>query len=108
MTLNELRAWQHEWETGDQSFSRDGVQIYPYRGGSENKPVFRVFTYKKMRGVLHADNGYLGPQPDGRDYYPLVCVAPSLSQESRFNPCVSPDMETIAAAIINVWNDFIA
>jgi len=106
MTRDELRAWQQSWDRSGTSYAKDGVRIDPYLGGYEHKPMFMVFRYKNMTGVLHADNGYLGPQPDGKDYYPLVRVSPSLSDEGRFNPTVTPQMDAIVAAIIKVWDDF--
>ena len=106
MTGAELVAWRRSWDHDGTVYEKDGVRIGSYIGGYEHKPMFRVFSYKNMSGCLHADNGYLGPQPDGKDYYPLVRISPTLSQDSRFNPAVPPQMEIIAAAIIKVWRDF--
>jgi hypothetical protein len=107
MTRAELLQWQYDWGHRGTTFDKDGVSIYPYMGSVSDETLFMCFRYKNMSGVLHPDNGYRGPQPDGRDYYPLVRVSPSLSTNLRYHPACDPDMDTIAATIVAVWKDFI-
>jgi len=115
MNKKELFDWQHSGWKKDMQFigvyKYNEVTIAPYLihdNVSDKMTVLYVtFNYKNMRGLLHEDNGYLGPQPDGKDFYPLIRVSPSLSDDCRFNPTVEPNLTTIASAIINVWNDFI-
>lgn len=110
MTSRELDEWKNGWPAEVAklgTFKKDGVTISAHLT-YDGHPLFVTFAYKNARGVLHPDNGYLGPQPGGKDYYPLVRVSPSFSSDSRFTPTVAPELPTIAEAIIQSWNKFIA
>ncbi len=106
LTRKELEAWKEQWERGGTTYTKDNVHIYPYRS-SDGKPLFTLFKYGNLRGILHPDNGYLGNQPDGKDYYPLVRISLSLTDESRFNPTVEPNLDGIVKAIINLCNNYV-
>ncbi len=52
------------------------------------------------------DNGYLGEQPDGRNYYLLWKLSCRYSDECRFNPSFAPDLHAAAAAVTVSWREF--
>ena len=64
------------------------------------------FNYKNARGLIFPDNGYLGEQPDGRNYYPLLKLSVSYSQECKFNPSFPPNLASAVSAIMQSWKLF--
>lgn len=104
MTQKELSDWRHgEWVAEFSSVlpvQVDGVWF--------GRSVLSVsFRYKNSQGLIFPDNGYLGPQPDGKDYYPLLKLSCRHSDECRFNPSgIPPDIHSVAEAIKKSWEDF--
>jgi len=66
-----------------------------------------VYRYKNASGFIRPTNGYNGPTKDGNDYYPLLVVHPSYSEDSRFSPTCQPDANSASSAVIESWNRFI-
>lgn len=64
------------------------------------------FAYGNARGLIFPDNGYWGPQADGKDYYLLWRLSPHYSSELRFSPTVSPNLESAAQEIRRTWDLF--
>lgn len=65
------------------------------------------FKYKNATGMIRPDNGYLGQQPDKKNYYLLWKLSCQFSQNLKFNPSFQPNLQSAAQAVINSWNDFI-
>jgi hypothetical protein len=57
-------------------------------------------------GLIFPDNGYLGPQSDGKDFYPLLKLSSSYSQECKFNRSTEPNLEAVTKEVIDSWNEF--
>ncbi len=103
-THAELREWQH---TGFITAVKTRlpatigeVRLYLSFNGS------LAFSYKNARGLVFPDNGYLGPRPDGRDYYPLLRLSPGYSDDLRFGGTCQPTLEAVAAAVKESWRKF--
>lgn len=64
------------------------------------------WSYKNGSGLVFTGNGYLGECKGGKNYYPLVHLSCSYSQNTRFNPTCTPDLQAIADAIRLSWENF--
>ena len=101
MTEKELADWKKNWVA---EFIQGPVEVDGVCFGRFALSV--SFRYKNASGLIFPDNGYLGPQPDGKNYYPLLRLSCRYSDECRFNPTVEPDIRSVAAAIKKSWDDF--
>lgn len=64
------------------------------------------FRYGNASGLIFTDNGYLGSQPGGKNYYLLWKLSCRYSDECRFNPSFEPNLDAAASAVIESWNLF--
>lgn len=64
------------------------------------------FRYKNATGLIHPDNGYNGKTESGKDYYLLWTLSCNYSNDMKYNPSFSPDLESAAEAVINSWEQF--
>lgn len=103
LTSDELRSWRNTYADtllSSQRIEMDDVIFSKTGTGSI------AFHYKNGHGLVFSDNGYLGEQPDGRNYYPLLKLSVSYSQESRFNPSFEPNLAAAVSAIKQSWDKF--
>ena len=69
--------------------------------------LYRIqFRYKNASGLIFTDNGYVGEQLDGKNYYLLWKLSCKYSNDSKFNPSFSPDLQSAASAVISSWKLF--
>jgi hypothetical protein len=108
LTIEELRTWLLSCAKTllpQGHVEIRGVHLSPTGCGSIK------FSYKDGRctGLAFPDNGYLGKNKDGKDYYPLLRLSCRYSKDSRYNPGdIQPDLESLVSAILQSWKDFTA
>lgn len=104
MTRTELQTWKQNYVKevlgGKPYIEINGVYI----GRSRTNCL--TFSFKKAQGLVFADNGYLGPQKDGKDYYPQVKLSPFYTNEAGYCPSCDPTPEAIASAVKESWKSF--
>ena len=103
MTRQELQEWKNTgWISSIMCSiptTIDGVHF-------SFSAVSLQWSYKNGSGLVFTDNGYLGECKGGKNYYPLVRLSCSYSQNTRFNPTCTPDLQAIAEAIRLSWANF--
>ena len=102
LTNEALREWKRNYAQillPNGPVTIDGVCFSEFYSGIR-------FRYGNATGLIFADNGYLGQQLDGKNYYPMVRLSARYSDECKFNPTCEPELQSIAAAVKDSWRKF--
>ncbi len=104
LTRQELREWQYDGFVN--SIKGQLPSFIDDVGFCLTTTNTLSFRYKNGSGLVFPDNGYLGEQPGGKNYYPLVRLSPSYSEDCRFAVTCEPHLNIIAASIKESWRKF--
>jgi len=102
LTSEELKEWENNYTQillPNGPVTVDGVCFSEFYSSIK-------FRYGNATGLIFKSNGYLGQQPDGKNYYPMVRLSARYSNECKFNPICEPNLAAMAAAVKESWRKF--